>query len=176
LGEDTINGFSKGFNKGYMAVLNKAAFEALYGTSGTVFPDNTTGEISEGDMRQFGKDIADSLFNPPIGLVSYTVVEIGDWNMDSTFDVSVNHGLADHKKIRSINVIIRDDADTNYYNLNAALSSGSAPSGVSGQVGIVSSTTIQLTRTSSANDGWFDSTAFDSTSYNRGWITIGYVA
>jgi hypothetical protein len=53
-----------------MAQYNVANFKTLYGSSGTVFPDNTTGEISEGDMRQFGEDIADSFGNlltsPPI--------------------------------------------------------------------------------------------------------------
>jgi hypothetical protein len=43
-----------------MAQLNKTSFKALYGSSGTTFPDNTTEEISEGDMRQFGEDQADS--------------------------------------------------------------------------------------------------------------------
>lgn len=46
-----------------MAQLNKSAFQALYGSSGTTFPDNTTGEISEADMRNFGRDIADSYVN-----------------------------------------------------------------------------------------------------------------
>ncbi len=44
-----------------MTALSKTAFKALYGSSGTTFPDNTTGDISEGDVRQFGEDIADSL-------------------------------------------------------------------------------------------------------------------
>jgi hypothetical protein len=46
-----------------MAQLNENAFKALYGASGTTFPDNTTGQISEGDMRDFGRDIADSYVN-----------------------------------------------------------------------------------------------------------------
>jgi len=43
-----------------MAIRTKTQFETLYGTTGTVFPDNTTGEISEADVRAFGQDIADS--------------------------------------------------------------------------------------------------------------------
>lgn len=46
-----------------MAQLSNAQFRALYGSSGTTFPDNTTGDISEADMRQFGQDISDSFFN-----------------------------------------------------------------------------------------------------------------
>lgn len=43
--------------------MDKATFEALYGTSGTVFPDNTTGDISEGDLRGFGQAIKDSFLS-----------------------------------------------------------------------------------------------------------------
>ncbi len=42
---------------------NRVSFKNKYGSTGTVFPDNTTGEISEGDMRNFGEDLADSHFN-----------------------------------------------------------------------------------------------------------------
>lgn len=43
-----------------MATRTKEEFIALYGTTGTIFPDNTTGLISEADVRAFGQDIADS--------------------------------------------------------------------------------------------------------------------
>ena len=46
-----------------MAQLDDNAFKTLYGASGTTFPDNTTGQISEGDMRDFGRDISDSFVN-----------------------------------------------------------------------------------------------------------------
>ena len=46
-----------------MSQLNKATFETTYvNTSGT-FADNTTRLISEGDLRQFSDDIADSFPN-----------------------------------------------------------------------------------------------------------------
>lgn len=43
-----------------MAIRTRTDFKALYGSSGTVFADNTTGQISELDMRNFGEDQADS--------------------------------------------------------------------------------------------------------------------
>lgn len=46
-----------------MATYTVAQFKVLYGLLGAIFPDNTSGEISEGDMRQFGEDIADSFSN-----------------------------------------------------------------------------------------------------------------
>ena len=44
-----------------MAQLTETQFETLYGTSGTQFPNNTTGLITEAVMRAFGQAIADSL-------------------------------------------------------------------------------------------------------------------
>ena len=44
-----------------MALLTPSQYAALYGSLGTTFPDNTTAQISEGDMRQFGQDQTDSL-------------------------------------------------------------------------------------------------------------------
>lgn len=43
-----------------MSTLSKSAFKSNYGSSGTVFADNTTGDISAEDQRNFGEDIADS--------------------------------------------------------------------------------------------------------------------
>lgn len=42
-------------------IREPSAFESLYGTSGSLFPDNTTREISEADLRSFGQDAKDSL-------------------------------------------------------------------------------------------------------------------
>lgn len=44
-----------------MAQLSKTNFKTLYGSSGSVFPDNSTGDISEADIRGFGETIADSV-------------------------------------------------------------------------------------------------------------------
>lgn len=46
-----------------MSQLSGTSFANLYGTSGTTFADNTTGDISEGDVRTFGQDIKDSFVN-----------------------------------------------------------------------------------------------------------------
>jgi hypothetical protein len=95
------------------------------------------------------------------------VIDIGDWNMDTTVSVSVAHGLADHTKIRSMSVTVRNDADS------AVVDFGSATSAAdTGNIEIVAtSTDVVLTR---AGSGTFDSSVYDSTSYNRGWIVIQY--
>jgi hypothetical protein len=46
-----------------MAQLSRTAFEILYGTNGSQFPDNTTGLITELIIRTFGKDLSDSFLN-----------------------------------------------------------------------------------------------------------------
>lgn len=101
------------------------------------------------------------------------VVTIGDWDMDTVDEVEVAHGISNAKNIRVAGVMIRDDADLLYNPLNvtdlAGLCMGSvvnvnAPAGTPG-------TTILLRRTTG---GLFDGTFYNSTSFNRGWITIQY--
>jgi len=94
-------------------------------------------------------------------------IDIGDWDMDASDSVSIAHGIADFKKIRSVNIIVRNDTDNAYYKIETPDTTGV----VSGGVSRVISTVIDIFRLSG---GFFDGTAFDSTSYNRGWITIQY--
>jgi len=150
-----------------MSTLSKTAFEAQYvdNTTGT-FADNTSQAISAGDMRQFADDIADS-FAVSSGL-NWTVVQIGDWNMDTTYSVNVSTGLTDYSKIRSVTVLIRDDFEEPYGLQGAFNSSGDL--GGSFEVNSTGNT-ITLTR---VTGGYFDSAGFDSTSFNRGWVTIAY--
>lgn len=96
------------------------------------------------------------------------IIEIGDWNMDSTEAVEVAHGLT-NSKIRKISVMIRGDNANNVHPLDAWFS------GVHlGGFFILQSTptVVSLVRTAG---GIFDSESFDSTSYNRGWIVIEYL-
>lgn len=105
------------------------------------------------------------------------VLDIGDWNMDSNASKSVAHGLgANYKKIKSISVIIRDDSDNAYHSLLNQTPQGGENGLVSGTLDAFNSTNIVLRRLSLALNGWFDGTAYDSTGYNRGWITITYEA
>jgi hypothetical protein len=46
-----------------MAQYSRTNYEALYGTGGANFPDNTTEQISEATMRTFGKDTSDSFLS-----------------------------------------------------------------------------------------------------------------
>ena len=93
------------------------------------------------------------------------VVDIGDWNMDSTANVSVALGVT-YGNIRSASVVIRSDSGGNAFNLDTPSSTYEG-----GYFNLQSNGNINIYRISA---GYFDGTSYDSTSYNRGWITIWY--
>ncbi len=93
------------------------------------------------------------------------IIEIGDWDMDTTATISVTH-LVDYTKIRSVSIVIKNDAATSLFNINsftAGVSNGAFQS--------IDGTNVNLERTTG---GLFDSTDYNSTSFNRGFITIQY--
>jgi len=98
--------------------------------------------------------------------IKVKVINIGDWNMDATAYVDVAHGLT-KANIRSIATVIRRDDDNELYPIS--YSGGGFVAGYD----FVSTTIIRLVRVA---DRQFDNTAFDSTSFNRGYITIWYTA
>ncbi len=104
------------------------------------------------------------------GTLRWKIIEIGDWNMDTYQQKYVAHGLT-RTKIRSINIIIRGDSDGDYYPLNYTTITNGLTQG-KWILPVGSETLIEMQR---LHQGLFDSTFFDSTSYNRGWITIGYI-
>ncbi len=105
------------------------------------------------------------------------ILEIGDWNMyitgggsgASTKDVA--HGIADYKKIRTVFVIIRDDSDDLYLPLQRGVNPTDTT--LSGFLHSWNSANVVL---NVLIGGGFDITLYNSTSYNRGWVTIEYEA
>lgn len=99
--------------------------------------------------------------------LSTKVIEIGDWNMDTTASVSIPHGLT-AANIRTLNVIIRNDAATTY-----------SPSPATDdflQFELAHNYGVTNVAINRPNGGIFDSVLYDSTGFNRGWITITYEA
>ena len=95
------------------------------------------------------------------------IIPIGNWNMQGTPTVSVAHGIgASYKNIRSVQVIVRNDADTIYYDI--VLHTGGD---VSGGINSIDATNISLIRKTGQG---FDNTNFNEPSYDRGWIYITY--
>jgi len=95
------------------------------------------------------------------------VLDIDDWDMSAatgTGTITVTHGLT-LAKIRQVNALIRRDDDASYFSFLLGES-------VTEQNNIQAlASNIQLTR---AVGGQFDNVNFNSTSFNRGWITITY--
>ena len=99
------------------------------------------------------------------------VIEIGDWNMDTDATKSVAHGLT-LSKIVGVSAIIRNDAGSIHYPLLVGRDVAAANIGA-GNVSYVGAATVALYR---ATGGTFDASTFDSTSYNRGWVIVDYIA
>lgn len=135
----------------------------------------TTAEIADGSITP-GKLSVTVVQSPDNIQLLTKVIEIGDWDMNATALVNVSHGIVDFKKIRSVTGVIRNDADDRYFAIGAYASSDaamtlyfqSAPSSNS-----INATTITIAR---ADSSFFGTVGFDSTSYNRGWLTILYEA
>ena len=100
------------------------------------------------------------------------VVDIGDWDMNrsvggnSTIQVAL--GVA-HTNTRAVSAVIRDDNDVTYYPLSIGTG---IPTGYVATLRNVSNANNALLAVEAGST--FDSTTFDSTSYNRGWITVWY--
>ena len=105
---------------------------------------------------------------------SIKIVDMGDWDMDAGNIVSPAHGLSttEVQTIRRIEGIIRQDAPSaNLYPLGRL--DGAVGSAPSGGVALIGSSNLDITR---LNAGNFDAAAFSDTGYNRGWVTIEYIA
>src|SRR5438105_2132369 len=141
-----------------MAELSKADFESRYNnaTSGLFKTGQTRGIASE-DLRDLIEYLVDSVLftedSPDTALsrinsgainLLVKVVDIGDWNMDSTGFVDVAHGIADISTIVDISAVIFSDG-------NAAVSLidyDDLTTGPAGNVGVINSTTVRIIRRS----------------------------
>lgn len=96
------------------------------------------------------------------------VIEIGDWNMDADDRVFISLPIASHK-IRRISALIRADDDTDANPRRYSIYSYDSSMG--GEC-IIYDNTVAISR---PNASFFNSSLFDSTSFNRGWLTIDYI-
>lgn len=101
------------------------------------------------------------------------VLPIGSWNMDSTDSVFIPHGLgSDISKVISVTALIRKDDGNQSFMFNQYGNAG----GGSG-IGYISGANVKLYRAVFLSTPLeiFDSTDFNDSVMNRGWITINYV-
>ena len=93
------------------------------------------------------------------------IIDLDDWDMVATSFLFVPHGITDgHTKIRDVQCIIRKDSGEN----NVIWKIDSEGNGTLSW----DETNIVPSRDAG---GVFNSTTYDETSYNRGWITIRYL-
>lgn len=102
------------------------------------------------------------------------VIEIGDWNMDTTASINVAHGLSSQANIRSVSVLIRSDTGSNTSVISNSCIDDITGAGGDQQAWVYYANTSTNIAISRLTGGVFDGTSYDSTSYNRGWVTIQY--
>jgi len=96
-------------------------------------------------------------------------IDIGDWNMQTTANLFITHGLGGlWNNVRCLGGIIRNDANDTYYPIGSL---GDVILTVDSGIIKINSTQIKLTRTAA---GQFNAAAFSTTSYNRGWLVFEY--
>lgn len=111
----------------------------------------------------------------PTGSLLETIIDIGDWDMNTTTTITVPMPV-DRTKVRGIHVEIKsDDLGGGEYWTTPLLTSTGTPGGTytMNQNGTFTpANEIVLFRTVG---GAFDNSAYDATSYNRGWIIIKHI-
>ena len=95
------------------------------------------------------------------------ILEIGDWDMDATTGVTVAHGLT-LANIMEISAVIRTDAATAHISF---IDDDALAGGVNALW--ADATLIHINRTTG---GRYDSTAYNQTSFNRGFIVVKYIS
>ena len=97
------------------------------------------------------------------------VIQIGDWDMDTTATKNVAHGLT-LSKIVGVRALIINDAGTDCYVVAANYNPGA--NDLDSDINLIDATNVQLARVGA---GIFDGVGFDSPSYNRGWVIVDYI-
>jgi hypothetical protein len=147
-------------------VVGASGVSLVLNGSGTL--STNSGAFVGGTNGQGGFPGGISTQNPYAPYWKVKIVEIGAWNMDTDASKTVTGlGLSDKTKIRDISVMLVNDSG-NTWPLDAFENNA-----VQGGVGNYTASAVDLHRLAG---GTFDTTAWDSTGINRGWITIIYEA
>ncbi len=108
-----------------------------------------------------------------VGIVTLKkkIIEIGDWDMTAvTNTIFVAHGLADFLKIRTVDIMIISDNSLAIHPLDTFTGANQQSEG--GYGGANSNILVLSAKTG----GFFDSAAYSTTPFNRGFITIEFEA
>ena len=119
--------------------------------------------VDGGEFIEVDLDVKDSY----LANLKRKVVEIGSWDMNSVQTKVVAHGLT-LANVRTVTAMVSNDAGTVFYPFMTA--TGTIVEGV---ITSIDATNVNLAVRPAP--GPFDSSTFDDTTINRGWITIEYV-
>lgn len=133
-------------------------------------PDGTVAKTTSSIPVQFSPSDQSTKFDD-YGLRRKTI-DIGKWDMNTDASFTVAHGLSSTawKKVRGIEVVIRNDNDDTYYT-DSTDTSDNADDGV--EIEKIDATNVTLKRAATAST--FDNANFeDAPEDNRGWVTVWY--
>jgi hypothetical protein len=104
------------------------------------------------------------------------VFQLGDWNMDSTasIDVTLDTGANTMSKYLMINAMIRNDGDTQTNKLDVYPNSATPTMAGGSGILIMYTGGNTIARLYRGDSSVYDGTNYDSTSYNRGTLTVVY--
>jgi len=156
---------------------------SYYGTGSIINANRWNSMALSGDLTVDG-DINGSLIGDVdsryiSGLVETSkqikkiIIEIGDWNMDTDDQIAKTFSDLDSSKVRGVSVIIRSDDNATF---NSLLGTGIYATGANGNRGGVTfsgSTPLYITL-NRYQGGMFDTSDYNATSFNRGWVYIEY--
>lgn len=118
--------------------------------------------IYQNEVINMGSSVSNPVYVP---VLKFKIYPINDWDMvaDQQKDVVVD---IPRVNVRTLNAMIINDTSTSFMDFNAN-NSGSGTHGIQASID-----KIVLYR---ATGGDFDNISHDSTSFNRGYLTVGYV-
>lgn len=105
-----------------------------------------------------------------------TIKQLGTWNMDSTAEITIAHGLSDITKVVGVSgSVIRDDEARAYSLFDYLTNLNGSDTGGNTCAWEIDATNIYIRRIAAGDGGFYDSTNFDSTAINRGYVKIEYI-
>jgi len=140
---------------------------ATTAAGGSVLATPNAVAVRDGDGKLAGDILGNATTATKHGVLNVKVLDIGDWDMDASPSVSVSVPGIDLSKVRGLSIAIRHDSG----GINDLMGDLGGTAIVAPAVTMASNSVTMNRKTG----GVFDSTSYDSTSYNRGWITIWYI-
>ncbi len=165
---------------GILIAIGVGVYAATYTASGAGHPYTEISTCGANEVLKMNSaGTAWTCASDTASTLKTMVIEIGDWNMVATEQITINSPFSDASKIRAIDVMIRTDGyeGSMYEGVKPLTSVNAGDTGLSGGVVLVYSQytgqtpKIVLKRSTAG----FRFTSYDDTSYNRGWVVIQYV-